>query len=102
MTNKEASLTSDTINADNLAGTWIDSSENEYVFEKDGSYKYKELTVGSALTIKAFKTVLGDTGGWLVCISIALFAFSTILGWEYHGEKAWEYLFGTHKTWSTE
>lgn len=97
MTNKEASLTSDTINADNLAGTWIDSSENEYVFEKDGSYKYKELTVGSTLTIKAFKTVLGDTGGWLVCISIALFAFSTILGWEYHGEKAFEYILGTHK-----
>lgn len=97
MTNKEASLTSDTINADNLTGTWIDSSENEYVFEKDGSYKYKELTVGSTLTIKAFKTVLGDTGGWLVCISIALFAFSTILGWEYHGEKAFEYILGTHK-----
>ena len=97
MTNKEVSLTSDTINADNLTGTWIDSSENEYVFEKDGSYKYKELTVGSALTINAFKTVLGDTGGWLVCISIALFAFSTILGWEYHGEKAFEYILGTHK-----
>lgn len=97
ITNKEASLTSDAISADTLAGTWIDSSENEYVFEKDGSYKYKELTVGSTLTIKAFKTVLGDTGGWLVCISIALFAFSTILGWEYHGEKAFEYILGTHK-----
>ncbi|MCI5937883.1 MAG: alanine:cation symporter family protein, partial [Eubacterium sp.] len=35
--------------------------------------------------------------GWLVCIGIALFAFSTILGWEYHGEKAFEYLFKTHK-----
>lgn len=97
ITNKEASLTSDAISTDTLAGTWIDSSENEYVFEKDGSYKYKELTVGSTLTIKAFKTVLGDTGGWLVCISIALFAFSTILGWEYHGEKAFEYILGTHK-----
>ena len=30
-------------------------------------------------------------------IGIALFAFSTILGWEYHGEKAFEYLMGTHK-----
>ena len=28
---------------------------------------------------------------------IALFAFSTILGWEYHGEKAFEYLFKSHK-----
>ena len=29
----------------------------------------------------------------MVSIAIALFAFSTILGWEYHGEKAFEYLF---------
>lgn len=56
-----------------------------------------ELVTGSALTISAFKTVLGPVGGWLVTISIALFAFSTILGWEYHGEKAVEYIFGTHK-----
>lgn len=56
-----------------------------------------ELVTGSALTIAAFKTVLGPVGGWLVTISIALFAFSTILGWEYHGEKAFEYIFGTHR-----
>lgn len=30
-------------------------------------------------------------------IGITLFAFSTILGWEYHGEKAFEYLLGTHR-----
>ena len=52
---------------------------------------------GSALTIAAFSSVLGPVGSWLVTIGIALFAFSTILGWEYHGEKAWEYLFHTHK-----
>ena len=28
----------------------------------------------------------------MVTIGIALFAFSTILGWEYHGEKALEYI----------
>ena len=33
----------------------------------------------------------------MVSIGIVLFAFSTILGWEYHGEKAFEYLFQTHK-----
>jgi len=49
---------------------------------------------GAALTIMAFETVLGRMGGVLVTISIFLFAFSTILGWEYHGEKAFEYLFG--------
>lgn len=55
------------------------------------------LYTGSALTIAAFKTILGPLGGWLVTIGIALFAFSTILGWEYHGEKAFEYLLNTHK-----
>jgi AGCS family alanine or glycine:cation symporter len=33
----------------------------------------------------------------MVSIGIVLFAFSTILGWEYYGEKSWEYLFGTTK-----
>ena len=51
-----------------------------------------ELVVGSALTIEAFRTVLGTFGAWIVTIGIALFAFSTILGWEYHGEKALEYI----------
>lgn len=78
-------------------GTYHDSAGNAYLFNDDGSYEYKSLVVGSPLTILAFKTVLGTPGGWLVCIGITLFAFSTILGWEYHGEKAFEYLFGTHK-----
>ena len=51
-----------------------------------------EMLTGSALTIAAFQTVLGTFGGWMVTIGIALFAFSTILGWEYHGEKALEYI----------
>lgn len=51
-----------------------------------------ELVTGSALTIAAFQTVLGKFGGYMVTIGIALFAFSTILGWEYHGEKALEYI----------
>jgi AGCS family alanine or glycine:cation symporter len=79
------------------SGKWLDDSNNEYYFNGDLSYEYKELVTGSALTIAAFNTVLGAPGGWLVCIGIALFAFSTILGWEYHGEKAFEYLLGSHK-----
>ena len=80
-----------------IQGTYKDGSGHIYKFYEDGSYAYEELYTGSALTIQAFKTVLGGPGGWLVCISIALFAFSTILGWEYHGEKAFEYILGTHK-----
>ncbi|MCX4327579.1 MAG: sodium:alanine symporter family protein [Lachnospiraceae bacterium] len=80
-----------------ITGLWTNTDGSEYIFGSDFSYEYKELTEGSALTIKAFKTVLGNIGGWLVCIGITLFAFSTILGWEYHGEKAFEYILGTHK-----
>ncbi|MFG6393383.1 MAG: sodium:alanine symporter family protein [Lachnospiraceae bacterium] len=83
--------------AGTITGLWTDTNGNEYIFGNNFSYEYKELTEGSALTIKAFETVLGNVGGWLVCIGITLFAFSTILGWEYHGEKAFEYIFGTHK-----
>jgi AGCS family alanine or glycine:cation symporter len=81
-----------------LDGTYQDSDLNEYTFQSSSNtYEYHELLTGSALTIAAFRTALGDVGGWLVCIGIALFAFSTILGWEYHGEKAFEYLLGTHR-----
>lgn len=82
---------------ENLVGEWKDSDGSIYVFGEDGSFERKDLYKGSALTIQAFKTVLGPAGGWLICIGIALFAFSTILGWEYHGEKAFEYLLGTHR-----
>ena len=34
-------------------------------------------------------------GGWIVTIGIILFAYSTVLGWAYYGEKCFEYLFGT-------
>lgn len=47
---------------------------------------------GAALTIAAFETALGKTGAVLVTVGIILFAFSTILGWEYNGEKALEFL----------
>ena len=80
-----------------LTGDFVDTSGERYHFSEDGVYSYDKLVKGSALTILAFETVLGKAGGYLVCIGIAMFAFSTILGWEYHGEKAFEYLFGTHK-----
>lgn len=47
---------------------------------------------GAALTILAFETVLGPMGSRFIAVSIVLFAFSTILGWEYQGEQAFAYL----------
>ncbi len=47
---------------------------------------------GAALTIAAFSTVFGETGAYFVSAGIALFAFATIIAWEYQGERAFEYL----------
>lgn len=54
-----------------------------------------EMLTGSALTIQAFQGALGGMGGYLLTAGIVLFAFSTIVGWEYYGEKALEYLTGS-------
>ena len=48
---------------------------------------------GAALTTEAFGATLPG-GGYIVSIGIVLFAFSTIVGWEYYGERCAEYLFG--------
>lgn len=49
---------------------------------------------GSELTTMAFNKGLPGPGGYIVSIGILLFAFSTILGWAYYGERCAEYLFG--------
>ncbi len=51
-----------------------------------------ELLTGTALTIAAFETTFGRNGGVLVTVGIVLFAFATIIGWAYQGEKAFEFL----------
>lgn len=78
----------DTIVVCTITGLCIASSGVLGSVDANGEY-----VTGAALTILAFKSVLGEAGAVLVSIAIALFAFSTILGWEYHGEKAFEYLF---------
>lgn len=49
---------------------------------------------GVELTSSAFSTVFGTYGGAFVSIALVLFAFSTLLGWSYYGERGVEYLFG--------
>ena len=45
------------------------------------------------LTMKSFTYHLGAAGGYVVIVATVLFAYSTILGWSYYGEKAIEYIF---------
>ncbi len=51
-----------------------------------------ELVSGVKLTILCFGTMLGKWSGFVISIGIIMFAFSTIVSWEYYGEKALEYL----------
>ncbi|HEP1800907.1 TPA: sodium:alanine symporter family protein [Streptococcus suis] len=54
-----------------------------------------EGLAGAPLTQAAFATVFGNTGSIALTISLVLFAFTTILGWSYYGERCIEFLFGT-------
>ena len=49
---------------------------------------------GAAMTNAAFSLDYGPIGGIFLTVSLALFAFTTILGWNYYGERACQYLFG--------
>ncbi len=56
-----------------------------------GVYSPENGLNGASLTASSFAAAF--TGGdVLVSISLALFAFTTILGWSYYGEKCFEYL----------
>lgn len=52
---------------------------------------------GAIMTTSAFSTGLGVAwlGQLIVTIGLIFFAFTTILGWNYYGERCTEYLFGT-------
>ncbi len=50
------------------------------------------------LVAKAFSLMFGVWGERFIAIAILLFAFTTVLGWDHYGTKAWEYLFGTKAT----
>ena len=49
---------------------------------------------GAALTAHNFDLLLHGIGGWIVTIGLIFFAYSTILGWCYYGEKCAAYVFG--------
>ncbi|KZL13154.1 sodium:alanine symporter family protein [Pseudovibrio sp. Ad26] len=49
---------------------------------------------GAALTSLAFETSLPGVGGYLIAISLSVFAFTTILGWSFYGEKCVGFFFG--------
>jgi AGCS family alanine or glycine:cation symporter len=56
---------------------------------------WTEGETGAALTSKAFTSGMGSVAGeYIVSIGLTLFAYSTLLGWSYYGEKSILYLMG--------
>lgn len=49
---------------------------------------------GVYMTSYAFSTSLAETGSYIVTVGLMFFAFTTILGWNYYGERCTEFLFG--------
>ena len=49
---------------------------------------------GAAMTDQAFSSVYPEFGSIILMVGLVLFAFTTILGWNYYGERCVEYLMG--------
>ena len=79
-----------------MLGTFIDTiivcSITGLVIITSGAWTSGET--GAALTSLAFETGLPGFGNYVVAIALAIFAFTTILGWSFYGERCIEFLFG--------
>ncbi len=49
---------------------------------------------GAALTTMAFESALPGFGSYVISLALPVFAFTTMLGWAYYGERATEYWLG--------
>lgn len=49
---------------------------------------------GAPMSSLAFNTALPTIGNYIVTLGLIIFAFTTIIGWSYYGERCAEYLFG--------
>ncbi len=79
-----------------MTGTFLDTivvcSITGIVLVMGGLYTNGET--GAALTTHTFAQLLPGAGGWIVTFGLVFFAYSTILGWCYYGEKCAAYLLG--------
>ena len=51
-------------------------------------------TTGAVLASEGFTMGLPGPGGYIINISIIVFAFTTMLTWSFYGEESWRYIFG--------
>ncbi|MBN2182119.1 MAG: sodium:alanine symporter family protein [Sedimentisphaerales bacterium] len=67
--------------------------EDAQPFLQDNGKPYI-IPTGAALTSDAFEHCLPGIGSFIVSISLAFFAYSTIISWSYYGDRCFEYLLG--------
>ena len=81
-----------------MLGTFIDTliicTITGLVIVVSGAWTSGET--GASLSAMAFGNELPGAGRYIVTLGLALFAFTTILGWSVYGERCIEYLFGVH------
>ncbi|HJD44859.1 MAG TPA: sodium:alanine symporter family protein [Candidatus Paenalcaligenes intestinipullorum] len=81
-----------------MTGTFLDTiivcSITGIVLVMGGLYAGAGNHTGAALTTLTFHQLLPGWGGYLVTFGLVFFAYSTILGWCYYGEKCAAYLLG--------
>lgn len=79
-----------------MLGTFIDTlvlcTMTGLVIVVTGAWTSGET--GATLSSLAFETALPGVGAYVVTFGLSIFAFTTLLGWSFYGEKCVEYLFG--------
>jgi AGCS family alanine or glycine:cation symporter len=82
-----------------MTGTFFDTilvcSITGLVIASSGLLSPGNTLTGVDLTIASFNNTLGVFGSYIVTLGTILFAFSTVLGWSYYGEKSLEFFFYT-------
>ena len=69
---------------------WLELKMPDYMSEVTQLVQTK----GAAMTDAAFAAAFPGFGSMLLMVGLVLFAFTTILGWNYYGERCVEYLLG--------
>ena len=91
-----AAQTNDPVRQGNIAmlGTFIDTiiicTMTALCILTSGAWMSGET--GAPLTSLAFSSAFAG-GNYVVAISLAIFSFTTLLGWSYYGERCWQFLF---------
>jgi len=84
-----------------MLGTFIDTlmvcTMTALVIVLTGAWSSGET--GAALSTLAFNTAMPGWGGYIVVLGLVVFAFTTLLGWSYYGERCAEFLFGVKVIW---